>query len=33
MAGLVIGQTNPPPRRIVLCLPDPYKAKELLGDS
>jgi len=26
------GQTNPPPRRIVLCPPDPYRAKELPGD-
>nr|GEX30315.1 photosystem I PsaA/PsaB [Tanacetum cinerariifolium] len=25
------GQTNPPPRRIVLCPPDPYRAKELPG--
>ncbi|KAI5438308.1 hypothetical protein KIW84_024154 [Lathyrus oleraceus] len=26
------GQTNPPPRRIVLYPPDPYRAKELPGD-
>ncbi|KAK7234300.1 hypothetical protein RIF29_47017 [Crotalaria pallida] len=26
------GQTNPPPRKIVLCPPDPYRAKELPGD-
>ncbi|TYH76675.1 hypothetical protein ES332_D04G102300v1 [Gossypium tomentosum] len=25
-------QTNPPPKGIVLCPPDPYRAKELPGD-
>ena len=25
-------QTNPPPRRIMLCPPDPYRGKELPGD-
>ncbi|KAK1381061.1 hypothetical protein POM88_027805 [Heracleum sosnowskyi] len=27
-----LGQTNPPPKRIVLCPSDPYRTKELHGD-